>query len=131
MLIAAIIILLLHGSSAVTLLWPYDQTTKLVKQDVTDEARQKQAVEIIDDMKAANKAFAKQREKSVEALAQLSAKRETSAAEFQHASETLVTEDKAAAEKLLDLRFQLKSVLTASEWAEVFPPARATSKNSS
>src|SRR5262245_40216040 len=103
MLIAATIILLLHGSSAVTLLWPYDQTVKLIKQEVTDEARQKQAVEIIDQMKAANKAFAKQREKSVEILARLAAKRETPAAEFEHASEPLVAEDRAAAEKLLDL----------------------------
>jgi len=37
------------------------------------------------------------------------------------ASQTLVAEDRTAAEKLLDLRFQLKSVLAASEWVKVVP----------
>ena len=134
MLIATIIILLMHGSSAATLLWPYDHTAKLIEQEVTDDTRRQQAVEIIDQMKAANKDFAKQREKSVELLAELAANRGTPAAEFEHASQALVVEDRAAAEKLLDLRFQLKSLLTASEWAKVMPPAQAstaTSKKSS
>lgn len=123
MLIAAIVVLLMHGSNAVTLLWPYDQTVKQIKQDVTDEARGKQAVDIVGQMKAVNQAFAKQREKSVEVFAKLAAKRGTPAADFEHASEPLVAEDRAAAERLLELRFQLKSVLTANEWAKVFPPA--------
>jgi hypothetical protein len=124
MLIAAIVILMMHGSNAVTLLWPYDETVKRIKQDVTDEARRKQAVDIIGHMKAVNQAFAKQREKSVEVFANLAAHRESPALNFQQASEPLVAEDRAVAERLLDLRFQLKSVLTANEWAKVFPPAQ-------
>jgi hypothetical protein len=127
MLIAATIaFLLMHGSSGAALLWPYDQTVKLIKQDVADEARQKQAVEIVDQMKAANKAYAKQREKSVEAVAKLAAKRDTPAAELERAGQPLVAEDRATAEKLLDLRFQLKSMLTASEWAKVLPAPATT-----
>ena len=125
MLIATIIILLMHGSSAATLLWPYDHTAKLIKQEVTDDTRRQQAVEVIDQMKAANEAFAKQRKKSVELLTRLAANRGTPAAEFEHMSQALVVEDRAAAEKLLDLRFQLKALLTASEWVKVMPPAQA------
>jgi hypothetical protein len=124
MLIAAIVILLLHGSNTATLLWPYDETSHRIKQEVTDEVRRKQAVDVIDQMKAVNKAFAKKREKSVDALAKLAAHRELPAADFQQAGEPLIAEDKAVAESLLDLRFQLKSVLTAKEWAKVFPPAQ-------
>ena len=124
MLIAAIVILMMHGSNTATLLWPYDQTSQRIKQAVTDEGRRKQAVDFINQMKAVNKAFAKQREKSVEVLAKLAAYRESPAADFQQASEPLIAEDRAAAESLLDLRFQLKSVLTANEWAKIFPPAQ-------
>jgi hypothetical protein len=124
MLIAAIVILLLHGSNTATLLWPYDETSHRIEQQVTDEVRRKQAVDVINQMKAVNKAFAKKREKSVDALAKLAANRESPAADFQQASEPLIAEDKAVAESLLDLRFQLKSVLTAKEWAKVFPPAQ-------
>ena len=52
-------------------MWPYDHVEKLVKQDVADEARRKQALEIVEQMKAANKAYDKEREKSVDALAKL------------------------------------------------------------
>ena len=124
MLIAAIVILLLHGSNTATLLWPYEETLQHIKQDVTDEARRKEAVDIVHQMKTVNKAFAKQREKSVEALAKLAGNRESPAADLQQASEPLIAEDRAAAESLLDLRFQLKSALTANEWAKVFPPGQ-------
>lgn len=124
MLIAAIVILMMHGSNTATLLWPYDETSQRIKQEVTNEARRKQAVDIINQMKAVNKAFAKQREKSVEVLAKLAAHRESAAADFQQASEPLIAEDRASAESLLELRFHLKSVLTANEWAKVFPPAQ-------
>ena len=124
MLIAAVVILMMHGSNTATLLWPYDETLRHIKQDVTDEARRKQAVDVIDQMKTVNKAFAKQREKSVETLAKLAGHREAPAADLQQASEPLIAEDRAAAESLLDLRFQLKSALTANEWAKIFPPAQ-------
>ena len=123
MLIAAIVILMMHGSNTATLLWPYDETSQRIKQEVTDEGRRKQAVDIINQMKTVNEAFTKQREKSVEVLAKLAARRETPAADLQQASEPLIIEDRATAERLLDLRFQLTSVLTANEWAKVFPSA--------
>ena len=81
-------------------------------------------------MKTVNQAYAKQREKSVEALAKLEATRETPVAELARASQPLIAEDRATAEQLLVLRFQLKSVLTASEWAKVFPAPTTTAPTS-
>lgn len=117
--------LLLHsdsGSSSPTVLWPYERTEKLV----AGQARQKQALEIVEQMKTVNEVYAKQREKSVEALAKLEATRETPVAELGRASQPLIAEDRATAEQLLVLRFQLKSVLTASKWAKVFPASTPT-----
>jgi hypothetical protein len=128
MLIAALITYLLihYDSSSPALLWPYEQTEKRIKQDVTDGARQKQALEIVEQMKTVNKAYAKQRERSVEALAKLEAMRETPVAQLERAGQPLIAEDRATAEQLLVLRFQLKSVLTASEWAKVIPAPATT-----
>ena len=99
----------------------------MIKQNVADETRKKQALAIVDDMKAVSTSSAKQREKSVDALNKLLAKRELPATEIRQAVQPLISEDEATANKLLDLRFQLKTVLTAGEWALVFP---APAKNS-
>ena len=109
------------GSDSSALMWPYDQIAKSIKQDVSDEVRQKQALEILDQMKAADKASAKQREKSAKVLTKLEAVRETPFAAIEYAGQPLVADDRATSERLLDLRFQLKSVLTASEWSKLFP----------
>src|SRR4249920_1482638 len=123
MLIAALtaFLLLHYGSHSAALTNQLDQTATLIKQHVKEEARQKQALATIDQMKTIAKACAKQREKSMDALNELLAKREVPAGDIRLAAQPLITEDRAAADKLLDLRFELKSVLTASEWANVFP----------
>lgn len=113
--------LLLHyGSHSSELTSQLDQTAALIKQDVADEARRKQALAIVANMKTIATASAKQREKSVDALNKLLAKREMPASDLKLAAQPLIAEDRATTEKLLDLHFQLKTVLTASEWALVF-----------
>lgn len=125
MLIAATLYMLLHlGSGSSALMLQYDQAEKLIKRNVADETRQKQALKIVDQMKAAKEAYAKEREKSVAVLIKLLSVRGTPTAAITSAGQPLIGEDRATAEKLLDLRFQLKSVLPANEWAKVFP-ARA------
>lgn len=115
------------GSSSPEPLWPFDATAKLIQQDVADEMRRKQALEIVDRMKAVNVAYDKQLEASIAALDKLEAVRATPVAAIVRAGQSLVAEDKATSNKLLDFRFELKAVLTASEWAKVFPtPAAAT-----
>jgi len=128
MLIAALTayLLLHYGSHSSALANDWEQTIALIKQNVADETRKKQALAIVDDMKAVSTNSTKQREKSVDALNKLLAKRELQATEIRQAVQPLISEDEATANKLLDLLFQLKTVLTASEWALVFPgPAKS------
>jgi hypothetical protein len=124
MLIAALTaFLLIHFGSHSSAVTPQlDQTAMLIQKDVADEQRRKQALAIVDQMKAVNKAYTKQREASVDALNTLLGKRATPVSDIERAAQPLITDDRAAAEKLLDLRFQLKSVLTSNEWKMVFPP---------
>ena len=123
MLIAAITAFLIvhfssHSSSVAA---PFEQTAALIKQHVAEETRQKQALSLVDQMKSQSTDFLQRREKLIEALAQLTAKRATQVSEIESAAQPLIADDRATAEKLLDLRLQLKSVLTADEWAQVFP----------
>ena len=135
MLIAALTAyLLIHfGSHSSALTAQLDQTAALIQKDVADEAHRKQALVIVDQMKAEAQAAAKQRQKSVDALNSVLAKRTTPVSDIERAAQPLVVEDRASAEKLLDLRFQLKSVLTPDEWKMVFPApaAEATGKKKS
>lgn len=107
-----------HSSSVAT---PFEHTNALIKQYVTDETRQKQALALVDQMKTQSTDYAQRREKSSDALVKLAAKRATPVSEIENAAKPLIADDRATAEKLLDLRFRLKSVLTADEWAKVFP----------
>ena len=127
MLIAALTaFLLIHfGSHSSALTSQLDQTAALIQKDVADEAHRKQALVIVDQMKAEAQAAAKQRQKSVDALNSVLAKRTTPVSDIERAAQPLVADDRASAEKLLDLRFQLKSVLTRDEWKMVFPPPAA------
>ena len=54
-----------------------------------------------------------------------SRKRTTPDSDIERAAQPLVADDRASAEKILDLRFQLKSVLTPDEWKMVFPAPAA------
>jgi hypothetical protein len=128
MLIAALTAyLLIHfGSHSAALTPGLDQAAELIKKDVADEARQKQALAIVEQMKATTKAYAQRREKSIDSLNGVLAKRTTPSSAIVSAAQPLITDDSANAEKLLDLRFQLKTVLTESEWAKVFPAPTAS-----
>jgi hypothetical protein len=123
MLIAAITAyLLIHfGSHSAAMTPQLDQTAALIQKHVADEAHRKQALAIVDQMKAEAKAYAKQRDKAVGALNGVLSKRTAPTSEIEQAAQPLVADDRASAEKLLDLRFQLKSVLTQDEWKKVFP----------
>jgi hypothetical protein len=127
MLIAAITaFLLIHfGSHSAAVTPQLDQTAMLIQKDVADEARRKEALAIVEQMKAEAKAYAKQREKSVDALNGVLAKRTTPTSDIERAAQPLIADDRASAEKLLDLRFQLKSILTPDEWKMVFPAPAA------
>lgn len=121
--------LLLHfGSHSSSVAVPFEQTMGLVKANVADEARQKQALTIVEQMKSEATTYSERRQKSLEELVRLTSLRTTPMEEIQHAAQPLITDDRASAEKLLDLRFKLKTVLTASEWPKVFPAAPISAK---
>lgn len=123
MLIAAITaFLLIHfGSHSAAIAPQFDQTAALIQKNVSDEAHRKQAQAIVEQMKTEVKAYTKQREKSIDALNGALSKRTASTSDIEHAAQPLIADDRASAEKLLDLRFQLRSVLTPDEWKRVFP----------
>jgi len=122
MIAALVAFLLIYFSMSSSSVAPqFDQAEALIKKDVTEESRQKQALSILDQMKTVSKTYADKREKSIDAIEKLGAKRETPSSELESVAQPLIADDRAAAEKLLDLRFQLRSVLTATEWAKVFP----------
>jgi len=100
---------------------PFAQAAERIRKNVSDDARQKQALTVIDQMKSEAQAYTRTRDSGMDVLARLLAKRTTSATDIEHASQPLIDEDRARAERLLDLRFKLKSVLTPSEWTKVFP----------
>jgi len=114
--------LIMHFSSdSSALSAPFAQAAERIKKNVSDDDRQKQALTVIDRMKSEAQAYTQKRDSSMDVLARLLAKRTTAASDIEHASQPLIDEDRARGERLLDLRFKLKSVLTSSEWAKVFP----------
>ena len=114
--------LIMHFSSdSSALSEPFAQAAERIKKDVSDDARQKQALKIVDQMKSRAQAYTQKRDSSMDILVRLLAKRTTPATDIEHSSQPLIDEDRARAEGLLDLRFKLKSLLTPSEWTKVFP----------
>jgi hypothetical protein len=98
-----------------------DRAETVVKKNVHDEARRKQALQIIGQIKSTCADFVKSREKSAKAVNQALDKREVTPQELQSAAAPLLAEEQQVRDRLLDLQFQLRKVLTAEEWAQVYP----------
>ena len=123
MLIALTLALLFFGCSHTSDVAPqYEQTSKLIKENVSDDARKKQALDIVNQMKQTTEAAAKQAEKQNDALSKLLENQQTPSIQIEALANAKSDQDTTTAEKLLDFRFQLKSVLTETEWGKVFPP---------
>jgi hypothetical protein len=120
--IAAVLAIVFLGGHSAAVSPQLEQTEKLIKKDVTDEARRKQALDIVDQMKKTEKDSARESKKQTDSLADVLKDRQASADAIEAACQPLIANDAATADKLLDLRFELKSVLTRSEWGQVFPP---------
>jgi len=126
MLIATLtaLYLLFWSSSSTPLMSNLDQVEKRIKANVEDAARREQALQIVDRMEDANKAYWTQREKAAKSLAALIGNRATQPPALKSALDPLLADASRVRAQLVDLRFQLKSVLTANEWAAVFPPPK-------
>ena len=124
MLIALVVACYLYfGAGHATALSPqFAQAEAGIKKNVHDEARRAQALKIVAEMKSAKTEFVKRRETSAKAVNEVLAKREVTGEELRAVASPLLTEDKQVRDRLLDLQFELRSVLTAAEWAQVYPP---------
>jgi hypothetical protein len=100
---------------------PLSQTEALIKKNVSDEGQRKKALDVVGQMQKEIESMADARRKAGSSLEQLLDKRSTHADELGSALQALSAKDEATRDKLLQLRFDLKSVLTAEEWAKVFP----------
>jgi len=99
----------------------YDQAESLIEKEVHDEARRKEALEIVAQAETATKKDIEAEKKAIDSLAKVLQNRESTADEIQAALQPLSAADAANAQEQLGWRLQLRTVLTASEWAEVFP----------
>jgi len=122
-LIAILVGLFLYmGTGHATALSPeFDRAEANVKKNVHDEARRKQALEILSQMKSTTADFMKRREKSAKQVSDTLARREVTEAELRAVGAPLLAEDKQVRDRLLELQFQLRKVLTADEWSAVYP----------
>jgi len=114
---------LLHGSAAAGFAPQLESTGERIKEHVTVEATQKQALAVIDTATRANKAFLDQQKRDVDALSKVLAERGASAEQIDVAIAPLLASDSTVAVKLVNARFQLRALLTADEWSKVFPKA--------
>jgi hypothetical protein len=100
----------------------YEQTEGLIKKYVHDEARQKQALNLVDQAETDTERRQGELKDSVESLTNvLLNKRASTASEINAALSPIDAAAVGEVQKQLDLRFQLKTVLTQSEWSAVFP----------
>jgi len=122
--------LMYWSSGSSPLMANLEQTEKLIKANVADDARREQAVQIVGRMKDVIKAYNSRNANVAKSLAGLVQSRATQPAALEATLDPLLADDDATREQLVDLRFQLKSVLTAKEWAAVFPPPKAGAQKS-
>jgi hypothetical protein len=116
------------GGQATALAPQFKEAETNIKKDVRDEARRKQALEIVGQMKSTMADLTKGQEKSAKSVQAALSKREATPDELHAVAAPLLAEDKQVRERMLDLQFQLRNVLTAAEWAEIYPkPAAQTS----
>jgi hypothetical protein len=112
---------ILHGGASAGFASQLDRASKAIKTDVTVDSSKKQALAVIDEATKSNSAFLDQQKKVSEAMSKVLADRGATLAQIDSAVLPLFASDSAAADKMVDASFQLRHVLTAQDWAKVFP----------
>jgi hypothetical protein len=113
--------LILHGGASQLMQEHLEATTKAVDKNITVDATKKQALAILDSATKENNAFIAQRQKIVDALKKDLANKGTTIAEIEAVVKPLLPGDSANASHMTDRIFELRKVLSASDWAKVFP----------
>ncbi len=119
---------LLHGGALQRLQQHIEDASKAVGKNITVEATKKQAIAILDSAKQENEAFLNERKKLVASLKTTLADRNTTDAQILAAVRPFYAADSANANHMVDRMFDLKKVLSASDWAKVFPEPVAPEK---
>ena len=120
MLIALLVFLLSGGSSGTSPMIAYvDQAREHAKKEFTVEAQRKAVLDTLDDMKKVQGEFIEVEEKAAKTLIKLAVNRDSKPADFQPTIVALRTDAMETQEKLIRLRFRLKSQMTREQWAAV------------
>jgi uncharacterized protein YlxW (UPF0749 family) len=115
-------ILLSHHTSAMAA--QLDQTSKLIKEKITDKPVQDTALKIVSAMQEQVKSYTKEIEGENKTLTDLLANRSAPAADIERELHTMLAADSVNTAKLLDLRFRMTGVLNASQWAAIHPATK-------
>ncbi len=111
----------LHGSASAFIQQHIEAASKGIDKNITVEATKKQALAIVDSAKNENEAFLKERSKLIASLKTALADRATTDAQLVAEVKPFLAADSANASHLTDRIFDLRKVLSASDWAKVFP----------
>jgi hypothetical protein len=118
----------LHGGTSALVQQHIETASKLVDKNITVEATKKQAIAILDSAKKENEAYLDSRKKTISALKPILANRATTDAELAAAMKPFLAEESVNANQMTDRLFELRKVLSASDWAKVFPAPEPAKK---
>jgi hypothetical protein len=117
MVIIATFMLLFGGGSA-----SFDAVADQVKIHIADAQRSAQILALLEDAEETLKVYGEHVEDTGNALKALNADFETKESRYQAIVEEGFQRYNAAADKILDIRFKMKSLMTSDEWVAVFAP---------
>ena len=119
MLVATIttLLILFHGAAG---LFSFDIFKAGVEDGLADKARVKQIVRVIEAADDEIDAYNKRRNKSAKELVKLNEDYHTTRAETEHYLARTDDDREAFQERLIDLRMQLKPLVTEKEWETIY-----------
>ena len=93
---------------------------KSVKTHVQDQARQQQALALLEKWEDEGKALKKEYKKQREILVDLVKKHDAEQAAFDTIINEIITMDQRTSKRLLDIQYDLRQSITTEEWNNVF-----------
>jgi len=120
MLATLLTIYLLGGSTGASgFLFDFGDLKKQVKEFVTDEYRQADALDTVKDMKSLTKQYGKQVKSATDELVDVFAAREPDEAMVNQVFDAFIEDFEEYTEDGIELRFELRDTLTEEEWSAV------------
>lgn len=118
---------MLFGGSAAGLGWIYggnnfEQLRKQLKQVVPDEQRRKPLGQVLEQLQGTAEGYAGSHERQVRRLLEVLERHDGTPAEVDRILGDVDSLNAFSRKSMVDLRYQLRSGLSAEEWASLFPP---------